>query len=156
MAKKTKTIAKEVDDVAKLMQKLVRLKAADENGYVRCCTCGVIRFWNDRMQGAHFIGRGKLATKIMIENCHPACASCNQWAHKTTLGILEYRRYMVYWYEENGVDEIVALSNTYGEDAVDELEALSRTIKKWTREEVADIKTDFLKQIKFHSERIGC
>ena len=141
MAKKTKTIAKEVDDVAKLMQKLVRLKAADENGYVKCCTCGVVRLWNDRMQGAHFISRGKLATNIMIETCHPACASCNQWAHKTTLGILAYRRYMV---------------GMYGEDAVDELEALSRTIKKYTRDEVADIKTDFLKQIKFHSERIGC
>jgi hypothetical protein len=141
MAKKTKTIAKEVDDVAKLMQKLVRLKAADDNGYVMCCTCGVIRLWNDRMQGAHFISRGKLATKIMIENCHPACAYCNQWAHKTTLGILEYRRYMI---------------DTYDEDAVDELEALSRTIKKWTRDEVAYIKADFLKQIKFHSERIGC
>ena len=76
----------------------------------------------------------------MIENCHPACASCNQRAHKTTLGILEYRRYMV---------------GMYGEDAVDELEALSRTIKKWTRDEVADMKNDFLKQIKFHSERIG-
>jgi hypothetical protein len=46
--------------------------------------------------------------------------------------------------------------DTYDEDAVDELWALSRTIKKWTRDEVADIKADFLKQIKFHSERIGC
>ena len=62
MAKKTKTIAKEVDDVAKLMQELVRLKAADDNGYVECCTCGVVRLWNDRMHGAHFIGRKKLAT----------------------------------------------------------------------------------------------
>ena len=141
MAKKLKTIAKEVDDVAKLMQKLVRLKAADDNGYVRCCTCGVVRMFNDRMQGAHFISRGKLATKIMIENCHPACASCNQWAHKTTLGVLEYRRYMI---------------DTYDEDAVDEMVALSRTIKKYTREEVADIKADFLKQIKFHEKRIGC
>ena len=140
MAKKTKTIAKEVDDVAKLMQKLVRLKAADDNGYVRCCTCGVVRLWNDRMQGAHFISRGKLATKIMIENCHPACASCNQWAHKTTLGILEYRRYMV---------------GMYDEDAVDELEALSRSIKKYNRAEVADIKSDFQAQIKFHQTRIG-
>ena len=140
MAKKTKTIAKEVDDVAKLMQKLVRLKAADDNGYVKCCTCGVVRLFNDRMQGAHFISRGKLATKLMIENCHPACAYCNGWFHKTTLGILNYREYMIYWYEEDGVDEIVALS---------------RTIKKWTREEVADIKSDFQAQIKFHKTRIG-
>ena len=43
----------------------------------------------------------------------------------------------------------------YDEDAVDELWALSRTIKKWTREEVADIKKDFLKQIKFHEKRVG-
>ena len=141
MAKKTKTIAKEVDDVAKLMQKLVRLKAADDNGYVKCCTCGVVRLWNDRMHGAHFIGRKKLATKIMIENCHPACASCNKFHHPTTSGVLDYRKYMI---------------DIYDEDAVDELWALSRTIKKWTREEVADIKNDFLKQIKFHSERIGC
>ena len=140
MAKKTKTIAKEVDDVAKLMQELVRLKAADDNGYVECCTCGVVRLWSDRMHGAHFIGRKELATKIMIENCHPACAYCNKFYHPTTKGVLDYRKYMI---------------DIYDEDAVDELWALSRTIKKWTREEVADIKSDFQAQIKFHKTRIG-
>jgi hypothetical protein len=43
----------------------------------------------------------------------------------------------------------------YGDDGVDELEALSRTVKKYNRAEVADIKSDFQAQIKFHKTRIG-
>ena len=141
MAKrKTPTIAQEVEKAAVALQELVRLKAADENGYCTCITCGVVRLWNDRMHGAHFIGRKELATKIMIENCHPACAYCNKFHHPTTSGVLDYRKYMI---------------DIYDEDAVDELWALSRTIKKWTREEVADIKSDFKEQIKFHKQRIG-
>ena len=139
--KKPPTIAQLVEKTAVDLQKLVRLKAADDDGMVSCVTCGVSRKWNDEMQGGHFFERGRTATKLLIENCHPQCAGCNCFKMKTTGGVLDYRRYMV---------------DMYGEDGVDELEALSRTIKKWTREEVADIKADFLKQIKFHSERIGC
>ena len=138
--KKPPTIAQLVEKTAVDLQKLVRLKAADDDGMVSCVTCGVSRKWNDEMQGGHFFERGRTATKLLIENCHPQCAGCNCFKMKTTGGVLDYRRYMV---------------DMYGEDGVDELEALSRTIKKWTREEVADIKNDFLKQIKFHSERIG-
>jgi hypothetical protein len=43
----------------------------------------------------------------------------------------------------------------YGEDGLDEMEALSRTTKKYTREEVKDIKADFKEQIKFHKQRVG-
>jgi len=138
--KKPPTIAQEVEKAAVLLQKLVRLKAADENGMVSCVTCGVTRKWNDEMQGGHFFERGRLATKLMVENVHPQCAGCNCFKMKTTGGVLQYRRYMV---------------EMYGEKGVDELEVLSRNIKKYNRAEVADIKADFQKQIKFHSERIG-
>ena len=138
--KKPPTIAQEVEKAAVLLQELVRLKAADANGYVTCITCGVVRKWNDEMQGGHFFERGRTATKLLIENCHPQCAGCNCFKMKTTGGVLDYRRYMV---------------DMYGEDGVDELEALSRTIKKYNRAEVADIKSDFQAQIKFHKTRIG-
>jgi len=49
--KKKRTVAQEVDDAAKALQKYVRLKAADDNGYCQCVTCGVVRKWYDRMQG---------------------------------------------------------------------------------------------------------
>ena len=141
MAKrKTPTIAQEVEKAAVLLQELVRLKAADENGYCTCITCGVVKKWNDGMQGAHFFSRGRTSTKLLVENCHSACAGCNAFLHHTTSGVLIYRRYMV---------------GLYGEDGLDEMEALSRTTKKYTREEVKDIKADFKEQIKFHKQRIG-
>ena len=142
MAKrKPPTIAQEVEKAAVLLQRLVRLKAADENGYCTCVTCGVIKKkWNDEMQGGHFFERGRTATKLMVENVHPQCSGCNAFKMKTTGGVLAYRRYMV---------------DMYGEDGLDELEALSRKVKKYTRAEVEDIAVDFKAQIKFHTERIG-
>ena len=141
MAKrKPPTIAQEVEKAAVLLQRLVRLKAADENGYCTCVTCGVIKKWNDEMQGGHFFERGRTATKLMVENVHPQCSGCNAFKMKTTGGVLAYRRYMV---------------DMYGEDGLDELEALSRKVKKYTRAEVEDIAADFKAQIKFHTERIG-
>ena len=141
MAKrKTSTISQEVEKAAVLLQKLVRLKAADDDGYCTCVTCGVINKWNIEMQGGHFFERGRTATKLMVENVHPQCSGCNAFKMKTTGGVLAYRRYMV---------------DMYGEDGLDHLEAESRKIKKYNRTEVEDIKTDFKEQIKFHSERIG-
>ena len=69
--KKPPTIAQEVEKTAVDLQKLVRLKAADDDGMVSCVTCGVSRKWNDEMQGGHFFERGRTATKLLIENCHP-------------------------------------------------------------------------------------
>ena len=141
MAKrKTPTIAQEVEKAAVALQELVRLKAADENGYCTCITCGVVKKWNEGMQGAHFFERGRTATKLLVENVHSACAGCNKWLHPTTSGTIIYRRYLV---------------GCYGEDGLDEMEALSRTTKKYTRAEVNDIKADFKEQIKFHKQRIG-
>ena len=75
--KKKKSIAKQVEEVAVLVQKYVRLKAADDDGWVSCVTCGDRRQWNDQMDGGHFIERSYLATKLMEENIHPQCKTCN-------------------------------------------------------------------------------
>tara|TARA_R110000868_G_scaffold48541_5_gene157458 strand:+ start:555 stop:986 length:432 start_codon:yes stop_codon:yes gene_type:complete len=133
-------VAKKAENIATMMQRLVRLKAADDDGFCRCITCGKIRQWNDGMQGAHFFSRGRLSTKLTIENCHPACAGCNKFVHHTTSGILEYRRYMI---------------DMIGEDGLDELEAQSRLTKKFTHDELDDIRADYAAQIKHHEKRIG-
>ena len=62
-----KTLRALIDDVAKLLQKHVRLKAAvsaDKNGFIECVSCGKWYHWKN-MQGGHWIERGKKATKIM-------------------------------------------------------------------------------------------
>jgi hypothetical protein len=127
--KKPKTIAKLVDEAATLLQKYVRLKAADENGYAQCVTCGVIKHWKE-LQGGHFISRRWTATKLIEENVNPQCPRCNG-----PLGgdLIEYTRYM---------DEM------YGPEFVDELRQLKHQTKKYTRAEVEEIKAELREKIK--------
>lgn len=110
MAKrKPKTLAKLLDDVAVAMQKHVRLKAADSNGFCTCVTCGVKKHWKES-QGGHFIQRSK-AHKILEENIHPQCARCNAWEMKKATTVLTYRRYMVDLYGEKFVRELEDTAN---------------------------------------------
>lgn len=122
--RKPKTIAKLVDAAAVRLQLYVRLKASDENGYVSCVTCGVTRHYLDRMQGGHFIPRGRAATKLVEENVNPQCDTCNGPCGKTaSSNPIAYTQYMLEMYGKEGVDDLVARS---------------RGIKKYTRSEVAE------------------
>ena len=127
--KKKKSIAKLVDELAVLKQKLVRLKAADEHGYCTCVTCGVRKHWKE-MQGAHFISRKWTATKLMTENIHPCCPKCNGPLNGN---MIQYTLYM---------------QDTYGREFVEELETLKHQTKKYTRAEVEEIKQDLLEKIR--------
>jgi hypothetical protein len=119
--KKRKSIARLVEDAAVILQRIVRIKAADENGYVSCVTCGVTRQWNDGMQGGHFISRRYTAHKLSEENIHPQCAKCN--------GPLR----------GNAIPYTVYMIDTYGRDFVDELERTKGQTKKYTRPEIEQI-----------------
>lgn len=133
--RKSKTIAKLVDEAAVLTQKLVRLEAADNEGYATCFTCGVRRHWKE-LQGGHFIGRKWLATKLMKENIHPQCPCCN--------GPLK----------GNMIQYTLAMIEMYGKEFVEELEILKHDSRKYYRAEVEEIKKDLSAQIKsLESER---
>ena len=137
-AGKPKTIAKLVDEAAVLTQKLVKLKAADENGYVSCVTCGYTDHWKS-MQGGHFIERKWLATKLMEENIHPQCPSCNGGLGGKPKGnLIAYTLYM---------------EDTYGREFVEELERLKHQSKKYYKNEVNEIIIELKRQIK---ELEGC
>jgi hypothetical protein len=133
---KPKSLAKEADSVAELLQLLVRLKAADDNGYVSCVVCGVTRHYKDGMQGGHFISRGRSATKLIEENIHPECRGCNIPGSGHEAG---YAKYMV---------------ETYGIEFVEWLHNESRKVKKWNREELAEMKGNVKEQIKTQLERV--
>ena len=139
MAKK-KTIAQQVDTAAVLLQKLVRLKASCDQGYCSCVTCGHIGRWNDGMQGGHFISRRYTATKLLEENVHPQCAGCNGPRAKDGTVTIAYTTYMI---------------DTYGRGFVDELQYLKGIPKKYTQDEVAEIKKDFRDQIKVLEGGLG-
>jgi hypothetical protein len=141
MAKKKRpTIAQEVEKAAKLMQRLVRLKASDDNGYCQCVTCGKVDHYKN-MQGGHFYSRRHLIFKLYIENCHPQCPGCNQWGMKTTKIQEAYRIYM---------------EDMYGARRVRAMQKLAwRPSPRFNRDEVIELQREFARQIKEHEYRIG-
>lgn len=139
---KQKTVQALKKQALELLQKLVRLKAADDNGYVSCVTCGTTRQWNDAMQGGHFIAKGNGGSNewaLVEENVHPQCAGCNGFGMRYGNAETAYTLYMV---------------DMYGREKVDIM--LHRNLtKKYGRFELEIMINDYKQQIKFHEERVG-
>ena len=124
MAKrKPKTIAGLVNDAAVILQRVVRLKAADENGYAQCVTCGRVDHYTN-MDGGHFISRKHTAHKLLEENIHACCKGCN--------GFLK----------GNMIPYTIFMIDTYGREFVDELEATKNETRKYSRQEILGIIDD--------------
>lgn len=66
-----------LNEVATVLQRLRRLEEAGDDGYCACVTCGVVRKWNDGIQGGHYITRTCTSTKLEESNIWPQCAICN-------------------------------------------------------------------------------
>mgnify|MGYP003632725637 FL=1 len=124
------------------LQKLVRLKAADDSGYCTCVTCGVTKKWNDGMQGGHFIAKGNGGTNqwaLEPENVHPQCAGCNGF--KMAYGNAEstYTLYMI---------------DMYGRDKVEQMLHENKVVKL-SRADLEDMEAEWKIEINEHLKRIG-
>lgn len=118
--RKQKTIAGLVEDAATILQRIVRMKAADESGYCKCVTCGKVGHWKE-MDGGHYISRTYTQHKLLEENINPQCKGCNRFGHKCHD---DYARFM---------------RDTYGQEFVDRLSETKRQTKKYSRPEIMDI-----------------
>ena len=141
MAKRKKaTVAQEVEKAAKLLQRYVRLKASDDNGYCQCVTCGKVDHYK-AMQGGHFYSRRHTVFKLFEENISPQCAVCNLYGMKTTKIQEAYRIYM---------------EDMYGARRVRAMQKLSwRASPKFNRVEVIEFQRELKEKIKDEEYRIG-
>jgi len=138
--KKQSTVAQEVEKAAKLLQRLVRLKAADDTGWAQCVTCNKVHHYKD-LQGGHFIPRGRTIFKLYEINVNPQCAHCNCWGMKQAHYVLRYRQWMV---------------DTHGERKIKAMERLAwRASPKFERQDVLDFARGLKEQIKVEEWRIG-
>lgn len=135
MAKKTpRTKALEA------LQKLVRLKAADDNGYVECVTCGKVGLWTE-MDGGHFIPKGNCSRwALEEENIHPQCKSCNGFGMKYGTATHSYMAWMI---------------DYYGRDFVDMMLASKHEPVKFYKRDYEEMTKEWNEQIRFHLQRIG-
>lgn len=90
-----------IDKADELASKYVRQKYADHAGNVTCISCPTVLHWK-HAHCAHFIERGKKATRWVEENLHPACPSCNYY--RKEIHMREYTLAMVDMYGRDEVD----------------------------------------------------
>ena len=74
-ARSLKSLEKTAD---KWFSLYIRLRDADENGMVKCVTCGKIAHYKE-MDCGHFVTRNHKVTRFREENCNVQCTSCNQF-----------------------------------------------------------------------------
>ena len=130
-----KTVGKLKQDAAKLLQKLVRMKYADDFGMCQCVTCHKVQHWKE-MDGGHWISRNS-AHLLTEENIHPQCKGCNRFmsgCHE------QYTLFMI---------------DTYGMDTVRELSETKRQIVKHTRADLMDLIIELRARIKEQEQRLA-
>ena len=121
------------------LQKLVRLKAADDNGYCECVTCGKVSKYTE-MDGGHYIPKGNSSYWSLVEeNIHPQCKGCNGFDMKHGTAAHRYTLYMI---------------DTYGRDFVEDMERRKRDERKLYKRDYMDMIATWTDQIKEHLERI--
>ncbi len=108
-----------------LLQKLVRMKAANEYGFAQCVTCGKTAPWQE-LQGGHYIPRQHKFHKLREENIHPQCVSCNGFKKGA---MAEYTLFMI---------------DYYGRDFVDWLWATKKQIHKIDRTGLVDLRDEII------------
>ena len=64
------------DNCLTAFQKLRRIQESNDDGYVRCISCGKVIHWKEA-QGGHYIPRSYRATELEPDNVNPQCEHCN-------------------------------------------------------------------------------
>ncbi len=73
---RTKKLSKAKAD--KNCSEYIRKRDADENGFVRCCTCGRMDHWRN-MDAGHCISRRFETTRYDEQNIAAQCRYCNRF-----------------------------------------------------------------------------
>lgn len=122
-----------------LLQKLVRLKAADANGYCECVTSGARKHWTE-MDGGHFIAKGHSSRWALDErNVHPQTKQQNAYGMKFGTATHSYTIWMI---------------DHYGKDFVQHMLDTKNDIHKLYKADYDEMIADFERQIKEHEARL--
>lgn len=122
------------------LQKLARLKAADDQGYCECWSCGIVAPWNE-MDGGHFIPKGSSSRWALVEeNVHPQCRGCNGFGMRFGSAAQQYT---------------IKMQEYYGHDMVQHMIATKGEAVKYYKRDYEEMLADWNAQIRHHLDRIG-
>lgn len=104
-----------------------------------CVTCGKVARWNEGIEGmhaGHFIG-GRTNSILFEElNVAPQCSHCNVYLSGNPQA---FRKWMI---------------EMHGEETVDRLERLQKQSRKFSVEELVDMRIEFAARLKAAMERM--
>jgi hypothetical protein len=120
---------------ARELQKAIRMECADENGICECVTCGTCNHYK-LMHAGHFVPSRCNAVLFDERGIHPQCVRCNTYLGGNQSA---YAR----WMNEN-----------YGPEIVEELLAARLQTKKFTRDELVEMRNLFRERIKAQQLRL--
>ena len=123
----------------RLLQQLVRMKAADDHGMVTCVSCGKSVHYKDA-DGGHWLPKGA-SSRWALEECniHVQCKGCNGFGMKYGAASHHYTVHMI---------------EMYGKDHVDHMLATKNQVHKLYKADYEDMIADFREQIKQQKERL--
>ena len=117
-------MAKKLHDADRWFSLYIRLRDANNDGEVSCCSCGKQIFWQDSDAG-HFIPRQHRSTRYHEKNVHAQCRKCNRFDNGNPGG---YSLFLI---------------REYGIKTVEGLTELSHQAAKWTQFEINNIRDTF-------------
>jgi outer membrane phospholipase A len=118
-----------MDKLDKIFSEYIRLRDADDNGYIRCYCCGYQVHW-EYAHNMHFMNRRHLGTRFSEENCHGGCEPCNS-------------------YNGGNLEAFEAhLKRDYGESIIDKLTMLKTTVTKFVPYEIEEMKVKYKQKVK--------
>ena len=128
MRKKAGTLRALVAKADRTFSRFIRLRDADENGDISCCTCRRSLPWNES-HACHFVRRQHMSVRWDERNVHAGCPKCNV-------------------FQGGNLDEYSAfIIGRYGMGTFNELLSKKHETKKWTRPELEEL-------IQKYSERV--
>ena len=114
----------------------IRLRDADENGMVKCVTCGKIAHYKE-MDCGHFVTRNHKMTRFNEKNCNVQDTSCNQFKKGEQYLHGEY------------------IDSKYGEGAAGNLMYIGKLPCKRTRTDFAYLIEEYKQKAKNRAEELG-
>jgi len=127
MAKTPK--AKQKEKTWKVFSRYIRLRDADENGFITCPTCGVRKKWNDGMQAGHCI-QGRHNSILYDERgVYGQCMHCNYFMGG------EYSKFIMFVIKKRGkkvVEDLLRLDKIPKTYSIEELKQIEEYYKKKT------------------------
>ncbi|MBD9179512.1 MAG: recombinase [Odoribacter splanchnicus] len=89
----------------RIFSQFIRLRDADNNGYVRCISCGKVRYWKD-VDCGHFVNRSHMSLRFNEKNCNAQCQGCNRFDEGNNIG---YTKGIIKKYGIGVIDELEVL-----------------------------------------------